>query len=32
MTWLALLGIAWLIAMPITFGPALRRAQAKTRR
>lgn len=28
MAWLTLLGIAWLIAMPITFGPAVRRAQS----
>jgi hypothetical protein len=25
--WLALVGIAWLIAMPLTFGPAARRAR-----
>jgi hypothetical protein len=32
LTWLAVAGIAWLLAMPITFGPAMRRAQATTRR
>jgi hypothetical protein len=28
LTWLALAGIAWLLATPIMFGPAMRRAQA----
>lgn len=32
LTWLALAGIAWLLAMPITFGPAMRRAQVAAKR
>ena len=32
LTWLAVVGIAWLVAMPITFGPAMRRTHATERR
>jgi hypothetical protein len=32
LSWLVVVGVAWLLAMPITFGPALRRAQATNRR
>jgi hypothetical protein len=32
LSWLVVAGVAWLVAMPITFGPVLRRAQAARRR